>query len=92
MSSADAEGGRIEVRGRTSTTRLLEKKTRGRRQSESQEGNLLTYCSMINHAPAVAATTCRNQWRRDAMALDPSITLCSEATHVVLRVPPSNGS
>ena len=78
MSSADAgseekgeEAGldrpqRAEVGGRTSTTRLLEKKTWGRRQSESQEGNLLTYCTMIHHASAVAATTCRNQWHRDA--------------------------
>ena len=44
------------------------------------------------YAQEVAATTCRSQWRRDARVLCHSNTLCSDATHADLRVPPCCGS
>ena len=57
----------------------------------------------VGLAPAVAATTCRSQWRRDARVLGspPLRTLGSlgplpffftDATHAVSRVPPFCGS
>ena len=42
--------------------------------------------------PAVAATTCRSQWRRDARVFGPSTTWCAVATHADLSVPPFCGS
>ena len=35
----------------------------------------------VGLVPEVAATTCRNQWRRDARVLGFSATLCSDDTH-----------
>ena len=46
----------------------------------------------VHHAPAVAATTCRSQWRRDARVLGPANTLCSDAMHALSTIPPSCGS
>ena len=48
-----------QVGGRTSTTRLLEKKTWGRRQSESQEGNLLTL-----HDDPPRVSSCRDNLQK----------------------------
>ena len=46
----------------------------------------------VGLVPAVAATTCRNQWRRDARVLGLSATLCSDDTHADLSLPPYCGS
>ena len=46
---------------------------------------------MASRLPAVAATTCRSPWRRDARDRGSSTTWCAVATHADLSVPPFCG-
>ena len=55
-------------------------------------GNRSSPAGRPPHEKAVAATTCRSQWRRDARDLGPSNTLRRDATHTDMIVLPSCSS
>ena len=52
----------------------------------------MAIAAIASRLPAVAATTCRSQWRRDARVLGPSTIWSADATHANLSVPPFCGS